>query len=157
MNKQTSQDVEDSEVSCPTETECQSFVFPRLMGLTQNNESRIMGEETRPLSPTDCTENVECLNEAPLSQQLKNSVRHMRSNSKIQIKRRGRSQSEISEPAPDEELSDEDEEVDDVMLPARQSNHLEQLERLEREILQEKERTERYMSELFSYMNSLDE
>jgi len=160
LNKQPSEDIEDSEVSCPTtETECQSFVFPRLMGLTQNNESRIMGENTRLLSPTDCTENVDCLNEAPLSQQLRNSIRHMRSNSKIQIKRRGRSQSEISEPANDEESGDEEEEeeVDDVMLPARQSNHLEQLERLEGEILQEKERTEKYMSELFSYMNSLDE
>ena len=120
-----------------------------------------MGEKVRPSSPTDCTKDVACLNAAPLSQQLRNSVRHMRNNCKIQIKRSVRSRSsEASEPEvpPFDDVSEEED--DDVVfndIAIDNTESVENLQKLERQIQAEKEKTESYMKELFSYLDSLED
>lgn len=142
------------------EDEFQNFVFPKLIGVTGNNESILMGEKIRPSSPVDCTENVNCLNLVPLSQQLRNSVRHMRNNCKIQIKTSNRSSS--SETVESEITSvpdvsdDEDDDVFNDVTTVNDSESVENLQRLEREIQAEKEKTESHMKEIFAYLDSLE-
>jgi len=133
------------------------------MGLAESNESRLMGERTRPLSPHDITSDVPSFNGAPLSQQLRCSVRHMKSNSKIQIKSRGRSQSVCSEKAERDCRVRENENIygdeADPLVNAidETAESVENLERLEKQIRLEKERTEQYLSELLHYLNTTEQ
>lgn len=163
-SKQPKVSVESSETCMVMKDEFQSFVFPKLIGVTANNESILMGEKIRPSSPVDCTENVNCLNAAPWSQQLRNSVRHMRNNCKIQIKTSNRSSSsETTEPELTNSLDDVSEDDDDNdnvfsdLTTGNDSESVENLQRLEREIQAEKEKTESYMKEIFSYLDSLED
>ena len=140
----------------------QNFVLPKLIGVTANNESILMGEKIRPSSPVDCTEDIDCLNTAPLSQHLRSSVRNMQNNCKIQIKTSNRSSSsgatepEVTTPLDDVSEDDDDDVFNDV-ITVNDSESVENLQRLEREIQAEKEKTESYMKELFSYLDSLED
>lgn len=159
-SKQPEVAVESSE-AC-TENEFQNFVFPKLIGVAANNECILMGEKIRPSSPVDCTENVNCLNAAPLSQQLRNSVKQMRNNCKIQIKTSNRSSSsDTTEPevasVPDDVSDDDDDDVFNDVITVNDSESVENLQRLEREIQAEKAKTESYMKEIFSYLDSLED
>jgi len=159
----TSEVAVESSETC-MEDEFQNFVLPKLIGVTTNNESILMGEKILPSSPVDCTEDVNCLNIAPLSQQLRSSVRNMQNNCKIQIKTSNRSSSsDTTEPevtAPLDDVSEDDDGDDDVfndVITVNDSESVENLQRLEREIQAEKEKTESYMKEIFSYLDSLED
>lgn len=133
----------------------QNFVFPRLMGLTESNEARIMGERCRPVvSSIDQILVDSSYNNRVLSQRLKNSVRHMKNNSRIELKCRGRSQS----------LSNEDE---GSSSPCQNTfSHVNSSEAsvisksevatLEEKVRKEKELTRQCMDDLASYLKSIE-
>lgn len=131
----------------------QTFIFPRLHGLSESNEAQMMGEQQKPKIDA-CNFSVV---DGPLSQQLKGSMRHMRNNTKIQIK--SRSSRSYSEAANHNQhrnsFGDGGICVDSVVgvkseleLPQRKEESVELLERLQREIEEEKARALQYMTEL---------
>lgn len=121
------------------------------MGLTESNEARIMGERCRPVvSSIDQILVDSSYNNRVLSQRLKNSVRHMKNNSRIELKCRGRSQS----------LSNEDE---GSSSPCQNTfSHVNSSEAsvisksevatLEEKVRKEKELTRQCMDDLASYL-----
>lgn len=139
--------------NCTLETEtCQTFLFPRLLGLSEINEAKIMGEHQIPHSMESC--NLSYFNSS-LSQQLKGSLRHMKNNCKIQIKSRS-SRAHSTRTRMSLELNDHD--IITSPLSAVSGRHCEsreELMQLEKQIRQEKELAETYMAELQATLDSL--
>lgn len=135
----------------------QSYLFPRLMGLTESNESQIMGEGQR---NTDYNDSVSSsyYNKRMLSMQLRKSLRHMKGNTKIQIKSRGRNASVNSEEDTEESVSEPYYITTTTSsAPSIPSDVLQKnLNSLEKEIEREKVLTKKSMDELESILLSME-
>lgn len=136
-----------SEISnCENET-CQAFMFPRLLGLSQSNEAKIMGEHHSAHAETCSFTHYT----NPLSQQLKGSLKHMKNNCKIQLKSRG---SRVQSIKTRQSLECEHA----VTMEPAMSNFNEDHEKLiclQRQIQREKNLVENYMTELRATLDSL--
>ena len=131
----------------------QNYLFPRLTGLSGSNEARIMGEQQRPFfDAIDETMSNNSCNKT-LSHQLRNSLRHMKNNIKIQLKCRGRSQSFSSDDgvvafevgSPTEKIQ-----LEKPVIPKGD------IEYLEKEIELEKELAQKCMAEFTTYIQSIE-
>ena len=131
----------------------QSYLFPRLMGLTESNESQIMGEGQK-LNDFDDLGSRTSYNKRMLSVQLRKSLRHMKNNTKIQTKNRGRNQSLNSEEEFENIIAEENIHSTVSAQPSNISKA--NLDNLEREIEREKELTKRSMDELESILHSME-
>ena len=115
------------------------------MGLTESNEAQIMGEEKKShFNETEnLVENAYCSGQ--LSKPLRNSVRNMKSNSKIQRSCRGRSLS----------ITSVDQATECDGLNASSTNK-DSLEDLEKKVAEEKDITRKLMEEFSTFLKSIE-
>ena len=66
--------------------ECKNFVFPRVIGLTQNNEAQIMGNRPRQTITDFNVFDISMFSCMNLSNQLRTSVQHMCNNGMVDLK-----------------------------------------------------------------------
>jgi len=125
------------------------------MGLTDSNESQIMGEGQRNMDYNDSVSSS-YYNKKMLSLQLRKSLHHMKSNTKIQKKScRGRNQSINSEDDLEETVTEPY--YTTTSAPPPPSNVIQaNIDNLSKEIEREKELTKRSMDELESILLSID-
>jgi len=138
---------ENDPVSNAEHQTLQKFLFPRLMGLTESNEAKIMGDLKSPPSYSYEDFFTKNICNGILSSQLRNSVRHMKNNSQIKVRKRS-------------QLSYIDEadicKYNEVNTTANQEVEKIRVTRLQQQLEEEKKLAKQSLTQLELTINSFD-